>query len=451
VNGDGKRDGATIVGMGLLDEIAQRETAGWTKRRRRAIETPSLVGQTVGSYRITRVLGEGGVGVVYCGEHPRIGTRVAIKVLHDDFLDSQEMVASFVREAKAANAIASPHIVRVIDFGTLEDGRDYAVMEHLEGRPLDAVLAENGTLPVSRVIRIVRQVAEAMAAAHAVGIVHRDLKPENLFLEARPDAPDGSDFVRILDFGIAKLADPDGSGEPAQANTVLGTPIYCAPEQANGGHVGPAADIYALGAVAYELLTGRTVFQGSVVEVLVAKMTREAPELVCSDVPPAFAALIRQMLERDPDWRPATMTEIQARIASLARTDAPGDNGTMPPLETEIPHLVRTRFSRRAKAAIGATGVVFATIVAAWLVTGRTIPHSSNVDQTAEKPGLLAASSSATTVARSVESAAAAAPSLSVSVPKPPPLTLPAPVRPKRTIPVPAKSAPQGTIVDPFL
>src|SRR5262249_40293414 len=126
----------TVVGMGPLDDAAMRETSPWAKRR--STGDASLVGAMVGSYLVTRVLGEGGVGTVYLGEHPRVGSRVAIKVLHDEFVDSREMVDRFVQEARAANAIPSPHIVRVSDFGKLDDGRDYSVMEYLEGHALDA-------------------------------------------------------------------------------------------------------------------------------------------------------------------------------------------------------------------------------------------------------------------------------------------------------------------------
>jgi serine/threonine-protein kinase len=309
---DPKVDKRTINGVGRVDAESLRETNAWAKRERRA-PAVSLVGQTVGSYRVTRVLGEGGVGIVYLGEHPRVGSRVAIKVLHEGFRDSSEMVQRFVQEARAANAIANPHIVRVSDFGTLEDGRDYAVMEYLEGRSLDATLSESHTLPVDRVVEIMSQIAETMVAAHAANIVHRDLKPENLFLEAR----EGSDFVRVLDFGIAKLADTEDVGRMTAPGAVLGTPVYCAPEQAAGAFVDFRADIYALGAVAYELLTGRTVFEGNVVEVLVAKMTREAPPLNGQNVPQALETLISHMLVRDPRCRPASMTEVLARLAPL--------------------------------------------------------------------------------------------------------------------------------------
>jgi serine/threonine-protein kinase len=504
-----KRDTKTVLGLGVLDEVALRETAAWAKRRRASTETASLVGQTVGSYRITRVLGEGGVGIVYLGEHPRVGSRVAIKVLHEDFLDSQEMVARFVQEARAANLVASPHIVGIVDFGTLEDGRDYAVMEYLEGRPLDAVLAESGPLPVARVVDIMSQVAEAMAAAHAVDIVHRDLKPENLFLEARVDRSTTGDFVRILDFGIAKLADPDDGAATTAAGSVLGTPVYCAPEQANGGTVGPKADIYALGAVAYELLTGRTVFQGNAVDVLVSKMTREAPGLGRHDLPHELEALVMQMLERHPDGRPASMSEVRARLGGVVRSAAPpvptassqsagGAKESARERESEPRLPRRRRFVRPASVALVAgLGMVAAAGVVA---TRAALPSSKGtvVAAPAEQPALAGTASSAaavtggaTVAAPSIESptrlsdppaaapsstapspttppVAAPAPSAlrahtSTSPPRPVPSKLPGPARSKRADPNenvgPAPSnrdpnekaaPPKGAIVDPF-
>ncbi len=295
---------------GLASNREQRDTRGWEDPSK--TRSTDLVGATVGSYVLARLLGEGGVGAVYLGEHPVIGSRVAVKVLHHDFATSIMMLDRFIQEARAANAIPSPHIVRVFDFGKLPDGRPYAVMECLEGESLEAVLERERVLPVARALRILCQVAETMVAAHERGIVHRDLKPENIFIERSREA----DFVRILDFGIAKLFDPE-TGDPKATTTglVVGTPLYCAPEQAAGTGVTPASDTYALGVVAYEMLSGSLPYEGNVVQVLMQKMNVDVPPLhqVRSDVPTVASELVHQMLERDINARPS-MADVVLRL-----------------------------------------------------------------------------------------------------------------------------------------
>jgi eukaryotic-like serine/threonine-protein kinase len=236
-------------------------------------------------YRVLRVLGEGGMGIVYEGEHARIDRRVAIKVLRDDFCQRADVVERFRREAKSASRIGHPNIVDVIDFGTTPGGASYFVMELLHGQDLADLLAGQGALSPQRAALIVYQCCHALAATHDKNIVHRDLKPENIFLIERESVPD---FVKIVDFGVAKMGDfdlePTGEG-PRQSKLtrtgmIFGTPEYMSPEQAAGLVPDLRADIYALGVTLYELLSGRVPFEGeSFMSVLTKHASKPVPPL----------------------------------------------------------------------------------------------------------------------------------------------------------------------------
>src|SRR6478735_9524748 len=217
-----------------------------------------LEGTTVGAYRILQRIGAGGMGEVWLAEHAMLGRRAAVKVLLPEFSMKQEIVTRFFNEARAATAIADPGIVQIFDFGHHVDGTAYIVMELLDGEPLDKRLARNGALPVTDALRIMRQVASSLGAAHARGIVHRDLKPENIFLIRDPEVP-GGERAKILDFGIAKLI---GENQvKTQTSVVMGTPGYMSPEQCRGaGKVDERADIYALGCVLFAAIAGRPPF-----------------------------------------------------------------------------------------------------------------------------------------------------------------------------------------------
>jgi serine/threonine-protein kinase len=224
----------------------------------------SLVGVTLSArYLIEKLIGEGGMGAVYQAQHTHMRKRVAVKVLHPEMSRMSEVVARFEREAMAAAHIDHPNVAAATDFGKLEDGSFFLVLEYVEGKSLREAIAE-GRLELGRVLHITRQIASALGRAHALGIVHRDLKPENVMLVTREG---DSDFVKVLDFGIAKV--PVGTiGEskvPGQALTqlgmVYGTPEYMAPEQALGQDVDQRADLYALGVIAFEMLTGNRPFE----------------------------------------------------------------------------------------------------------------------------------------------------------------------------------------------
>lgn len=217
-----------------------------------------------GRYKIERQIGEGGMGVVYLARHSVIEKLVAVKVLRSEVASSESVVKRFVQEARAASKIGHPNIIDVTDFGTTDEGLTYQVMEYLQGKTLARLLRDEGVLSVERTMHIVSQVALALQAAHDKGIVHRDLKPENIFLIKRNDS---EDFVKIVDFGIAKVVsdvDDDDAPRLTRVGTVIGTPEYMAPEQAAGRpDVDSRADIYALGIIVYEMLSGKVALQGN--------------------------------------------------------------------------------------------------------------------------------------------------------------------------------------------
>jgi serine/threonine protein kinase len=296
---------------GLIDHV-----------RKPSPSSASMIGQIVGTHKLTRLLGSGGIGWVYQAEHPLIGTKVAIKILRSEIANDPTMIDRFVLEARSSSAIGSPHIPRFLDFGYLANGQPYAVMEYLDGVTLASRLRDFGFLSLEEAVTVLRQVATAMSAAHAQGIIHRDLKPDNLFLVR--DASD-KEVVKVLDFGIAKLMSATGSAVKTHAGIVLGTAYYCAPEQAMGLDVAPTADIYALGVTAYEMLTGQRPFEGQVSAILGAKTTQDAPSLhkLRSDLPDVVERTVARMLERDPDKRLATMEELLAELDTWIAPPAP--------------------------------------------------------------------------------------------------------------------------------
>ena len=282
-----------------------------------------LIGRTLGErYKIIRSIGEGGMGIVYEAMHVVIEKKVALKVLRDDFSKRPEVVERFRQEAKSASRIGHEHIVDISDFGETPRGQSYFVMEYLEGEDLANVLAREGTLAPERAAHIVIQCAKALGAAHAKGIVHRDMKPENIFLVSRQDQPD---FVKIVDFGIAKMSDIETEGAPGRKLTktgmIFGTPEYMSPEQAAGKPLDHRVDVYALGVILFECLTGRVPFVGDTfMGILTQHMfeqppTRRAvhPHVACSE---ELEMVVRQALTKNPDERYRNMDELARAIAA---------------------------------------------------------------------------------------------------------------------------------------
>jgi|JI10StandDraft_1071094.scaffolds.fasta_scaffold08406_13 tRNA A-37 threonylcarbamoyl transferase component Bud32 len=282
-----------------------------------------MLGQILGNHRIIRKLGEGGMGAVYLGEHCLLGRQAAIKVLHPSLSDRPDVVMRFFNEARAATAIVDPGIVAVFDFGHHSDGSAFLVMEFLHGESLDTRLAR-GPLPMRDALRLARQIATTLAAAHAKGIVHRDLKPENVFLV--PDAEViGGERVKILDFGIAKLLTTEASAR-TQAGAIMGTPAYMSPEQCRGApDIDHRTDIYALGCALFQMVTGRTPFAATgLAEMIAAQLATPAPppSSLAPWLPPALDRVVARCLAKAPADRYASMIEVAAALELIVTTDA---------------------------------------------------------------------------------------------------------------------------------
>ncbi len=266
-------------------------------------------GDTIaGKYEVIRTLGEGGMAVVFEALHLRLRQRLAIKVLRPDIPDFVEVLARFEREARATARLRSVHTARIVDVETLPDGLPYIVMEYLEGLDLDAALHASGPMPVEQAIDIVLQVTEAMGEAHGLGIVHRDLKPANLFVcRSTGDRP----LVKVLDFGISKM-EVEGSARITLAHAYFGTPCYAAPEQLrSAGDADSRSDIWSLGIILFELLTGRTPYVGAATSVIAQVLSDPIPwplELR-PDLPRDLARIILRALKRDPADRFQSMRE----------------------------------------------------------------------------------------------------------------------------------------------
>lgn len=298
--------GSTLREGAAPDVVKGGAAAGSTSEER------SLVGEVLaGRYRIDKELGQGGMGAVYLAEHVHMRKVVAVKVLHREMTYLPEVVARFEREAVAAARIEHPHVAAATDFGRLEDGAFYLVLEYIEGKSLRQLLDEGGPLRPDIAVHVAGQIAEALSAAHASGVVHRDLKPDNVMLIQRDSDPY---FVKVLDFGIAKVELGDAQSQLTQMGSVFGTPEYMAPEQAAGTPVDARADLYTLGIILYEMLTGKTPFaDDDMVVVLTRQMTADPP-LLPPEIDSNVAALVMQLLAKDPDQRPQTAADVLARI-----------------------------------------------------------------------------------------------------------------------------------------
>ncbi|HEX2875341.1 MAG TPA: protein kinase [Polyangiaceae bacterium] len=285
----------------------------------------SLVGTVLaGRYRIERLLGSGGMGSVYRAEHVLMRKACAVKVLHREMTQVKEVVARFEREAVAAARIEHPNVAAATDFGQLENGSFYLVLEFIEGQSLSQLIGSQGALKEERALLIVRQIADALAAAHAAGIVHRDLKPDNVMLVAKDGS---SDFVKVLDFGIAKVKiEEPGPDQQAltRLNTVMGTPEYMAPEQARGEAVDHRADLYTVGVILYEMLAGTSPFRHEEFVVVLTKKLTEDPPALPESVSAGTRELVTRLLQRSPEDRPQSAVEVVGLVdAVLGYSPAP--------------------------------------------------------------------------------------------------------------------------------
>jgi serine/threonine-protein kinase len=277
---------------------------------------PLAEGVLLGKYRLLRRMGEGGMAVVFEAEHTRLLHRVAIKVLRDEHAQNRVLVERFEREGRAVGKLKSRHTVRVLDVDSTPSGAPYLVMEFLDGIDLAAELARRGPLPIGDAVGYVRQACWALSEAHALGIIHRDIKPSNLFLTNEGSAR----ILKVLDFGIAREL-PGVDVRLTQTETVMGTPLYMAPEQFRGARdVDARADVWALGATLFELLAGRPPFVGTAATIGVSILTEPTPSVgqARTDVPPALAAIVSRALEKDRASRFASAAELGEALAAFA-------------------------------------------------------------------------------------------------------------------------------------
>jgi tRNA A-37 threonylcarbamoyl transferase component Bud32 len=271
-----------------------------------------------GRYAVERLLGEGGMGAVYQGLHVMVGRKVAIKFLHSELTGSEEVVKRFYREARAAAAIGHRNIVEVLDVGLSELGEPYLVMEFLEGESLGEMLERVGPIELGAALGVLDPALRALSAAHAKGIVHRDLKPDNIFLG---HGPDGEVEVKLIDFGISKFADAEGKSQLTQTGSLLGTPAYMAPEQARGDReLDARADIYAMGVILYQALTGELPFDGEHYnQLLISVLTEQPrdPSEAYAGFPSEARELVLSTLSKDPAERPQSAAEMLERLKAL--------------------------------------------------------------------------------------------------------------------------------------
>ncbi len=293
-------------------------------------EELSFEGQVVGGkYRVGPLVGSGGMGTVWLGQHMQLGTRVAIKFIRPQFAERADARRRFEIEARAAASVQSRHAVHVYDYGVSDGGLPYIVMEYLEGESLSEALIRRGPFPAAEVAQVIGQAAKALARAHAAAIVHRDLKPDNIFLATNIDTEEGDSLpyvVKLVDFGIAKMLDVDREGArglkgPTQEGSVIGTPNFMSPEQLTvGGTPGPLTDIWSLGACTFAAFTARIPFEGEVLGDIVLKVCVEPlplPSKLNPDVPEGLDAWFLRACNRDPAKRFQSVEEMADQLAKV--------------------------------------------------------------------------------------------------------------------------------------
>jgi eukaryotic-like serine/threonine-protein kinase len=316
------RSGRTNVEASLTQSQPRETfpTSGLQPLSQEPLQVPFAVGDVVaGKYEVTGLLGAGGMGYVISARHTELGEMVALKFLRPEALAHEELVERFAREARAAAKIRSEHVANVFDVGTLPDGTPFIVMEHLAGKDLADYLHQEGALPIDVAVDYVMQACEALAAAHAHGIVHRDIKPENLFLAQQAQ---GMHTIKVLDFGISKVALPRGKRDLVRTQMALGSPVYMSPEQIRrSDQVDARSDIWAIGCVLFELLTGVTAFdEPSLLELSAAILEREPVPLqtLRPDASVELEDIVLRCLHKDPDQRYQNVAELTTALYPFA-------------------------------------------------------------------------------------------------------------------------------------
>lgn len=300
-----------VCGTEYADDVKFCPLDGSTLRAKSP--TADLVGQVVADrYHIIKKLGEGGMGAVYLGEHVKMGRKSAIKVMNPSMASDPDAISRFNREAANASRISHPNVCQIYDFGETPDGTIYLAMEFIEGVALTAIIEHEGALPAVRAVRILRQTADALAAAHELGIVHRDLKPDNIMVVR---GKDGADIVKVVDFGIAKAVAGDEAGQKVtKTGLVVGTPEYMSPEQLSGDKLDGRSDVYSLGLVFYRMLTGVLPFEAdSAQETMIKRLTDDPLPLAAArpDItfPPELQGVLDKVLARLPADRYANAAQ----------------------------------------------------------------------------------------------------------------------------------------------
>ena len=348
-----------------------------------AADSPIRVGQVLdGRYQIREMLGEGGMGAVYTAEHLSLRKLVALKVIRAEFAGNEEIAARFSREAMATAQLDHPNVASALDYGTLPDGGAYLVTQLVRGRSLESHRSA-GRMPWKQVCDLGAQIADALAAAHAIHIVHRDLKPDNLLLEPRDD---GNFLVKVLDFGVARITAGASlpTGDLTRMGTVIGTPGYMAPEQAMGESVDYRVDLYALGVILWECVSGRILWNGDTVsDLFTRQLSGPAPPLAAEvpGIPPELGAIVDLLLDRNPKRRPESARQVRDALRRMS-------HGTLvlPPATPVLP-VPRSGVPRWAVPA--GAGVMLVLLVIAVLLS-RSGDHT-------EKPSEPAAADTAPT------------------------------------------------------
>jgi serine/threonine protein kinase len=319
---------------------------------------PDLIGRTIGEYEIVRKLGIGGMGIVYEGRHPVIGKRVAVKVLLSTVSGEKEVFERFLSEARAVNEIRHRGIVDIFSFGQLPEGNHYFVMEYLEGEPFDVIVKNRAPLPIGEVLQWAEEVLDALDSAHEAGVIHRDIKPSNLFLV---NTGRGRPYVKLLDFGISKVS-PPGSGESSpqtRASVIMGTPDYISPEQARGRPISNRTDLYALGCVIFELLTGKRVFRAENPLQTMWMHVEDPPPIPSSlrpEIPPALSELVLWALQKKPEERPPSAAVMRESVALIRASLLPGIGAVIPSASSGLltmPPSLASPPSGRAQVLVG--------------------------------------------------------------------------------------------------
>ena len=425
------------AGLPSLGDLVTGSPAG--ERRDRPL--PAQLGEAVGGYRLASILGKGGMGCVYLGVHEALGRKAAVKLLYPDLCSSDEYVSRFLYEAKIVNEVHDPNIVDIFDFVVVEEPRRVAcIMELLEGPSLAEVLAK-GPLTGEQAVNLCVLVCHALRAVHGRGVVHRDLKPDNIVVVAPLDsslAEEGA--IRVLDFGIAKVGARDVEHR-TQSGAILGTPEYMAPEQVAAGEVTAATDVYAVGELFYEAVTGRRAFSGSSLDLMAHKMSSEPVELAWPPgAPPGAVRLVQDCLRFRPEERPP-LVEVEARLLALRGPMGAAEGARRPPWWPLIALVLL----------LGLAGYVYAAST-----SSASAGASPPLEEVAEVAGLSAAAPPPEPVSTSTEAAAPGGPRLApepqgTEVARPAaaaaPTRAPRPARTSRPLapPPPGPAAPAAT------